>query len=151
LKKQGYNESLMVVGVGGVDAIEAAEVDSRPFQTRDPFNSYFPCPRIIPSPRPRPHVVVFHVPSPLHRAIMKPQAVEFLVHMSLATVAAAVNLLAEEVMVEEAPNMLFEESIGEDGPLEYPVSVRNVGNRKQIDNTRRYIYPLGKTLCVHRQ
>jgi hypothetical protein len=54
---------------------------------------------------------------------MKPQAVEFLVHMSLATVAAAVNSLAEEVMVEEAPNLLFEESVGEDGPLKYPVSV----------------------------
>ena len=41
--------------------------------------------------------------SSLHcaRAIMKPQAVEFLVHMSLATAAAAVNSLAEEVMVDD--------------------------------------------------
>ncbi|KAL3809902.1 hypothetical protein ACHAXA_008554 [Cyclostephanos tholiformis] len=58
----------------------------------------------------------------IRRAIMKPQAVEFLVHMSLATVAAAVNLLADEVMVDEAPHLLFEESVGEDRPLGYSVS-----------------------------
>ena len=54
---------------------------------------------------------------------MKPQAVEFLVHMSLATVAAAVNSLAEEVVVDEIPNLLFEESVGEHGPSGYSVSV----------------------------
>jgi hypothetical protein len=54
---------------------------------------------------------------------MKPQAVEFLVHMSLATVAAAVNSLAEEVAVAEAPNLLFGESVGEHGPSGYSVSV----------------------------
>jgi serine/threonine protein kinase len=43
---------------------------------------------------------------------MKPQAVEFLVHMSLATVAAAVNSLAEEVMVDEIPKVLVEDSLG---------------------------------------
>jgi hypothetical protein len=43
---------------------------------------------------------------------MKPQAVEFLVHMSLATAAAAVNCLAEEVMVDEMPKIHFDASIG---------------------------------------
>jgi hypothetical protein len=32
---------------------------------------------------------------------MKPQAVEFLLHMSLATAASSVNSLAEDVMVDE--------------------------------------------------
>jgi hypothetical protein len=50
------------------------------------------------------------------RAIMKPQAVEFLVHMSLATVAAAVNSLAEEVVLDEVTNLMVEESVGEHGP-----------------------------------
>ena len=39
---------------------------------------------------------------------MKPQAVEFLVHMSLATAAAAVNSLAEEVMVDEMPKTHYD-------------------------------------------
>ncbi len=43
---------------------------------------------------------------------MKPQAVEFLVHMSLATAAAAVNPLAEEVMVDAMPTIHFDESVG---------------------------------------
>jgi hypothetical protein len=47
---------------------------------------------------------------------MKPQAVEFLVHMSLATVAAAVNSLAEEVVLDEVTNLMVEESVGEHGP-----------------------------------
>lgn len=42
---------------------------------------------------------------------MKPQAVEFLVHMSLATAAAAVNSLAEEVMVDEMPKH-YDSSVG---------------------------------------
>jgi hypothetical protein len=46
------------------------------------------------------------------RAIMKPQAVEFLVHMSLATAAAAVNSLAEEVIVDEMPKMHYDASVG---------------------------------------
>jgi len=48
----------------------------------------------------------------IRRAIMKPQAVEFLVHMSLATAAAAVNPLAEEVMVDAMPTIHFDESVG---------------------------------------
>ena len=52
---------------------------------------------------------------------MKPQAVEFLVHMSLATAAAAVNSLAEEVMVDEMPKLQFDASVGEHDPR-YPVS-----------------------------
>jgi hypothetical protein len=43
---------------------------------------------------------------------MKPQAVEFLVHMSLATAAAAVNSLAEEVMVDEMPKTHYDASVG---------------------------------------
>ena len=39
---------------------------------------------------------------------MKPQAVEFLVHMSLATAAAAVNSLAEDVMVDEMPKHIHD-------------------------------------------
>ena len=50
------------------------------------------------------------------RAIMKPQAVEFLVHMSLATAAAAVNSLAEEVMVDEMPKLRFDASVGDHDP-----------------------------------
>mmetsp|Transcript_16408 Transcript_16408/g.35467 ORF Transcript_16408/g.35467 Transcript_16408/m.35467 type:complete len:803 (-) Transcript_16408:228-2636(-) len=50
----------------------------------------------------------------IRRAIMKPQAVEFLVHMSLAVAAAAVNSLAEEVMVDEVlPKLRFDASVGE--------------------------------------
>ena len=41
----------------------------------------------------------------IRRAVMKPQAVEFLVHMSLSTATAAVNALAEEVMVDEMPQV----------------------------------------------
>eukprot|EP00804_Cyclotella_cryptica_P011034 CCRYP_013524-RC/>CCRYP_013524-RC protein AED:0.06 eAED:0.06 QI:359/1/1/1/1/1/3/899/568 len=48
----------------------------------------------------------------IRRAIMKPQAVEFLVHMSLATAAAAVNPLAEDVMVDETQKLHFDSSIG---------------------------------------
>lgn len=51
---------------------------------------------------------------------MKPQAVEFLVHISLATAAAAVNSLAEEVMVDEMPKLQFDASVGEHD--RYPVS-----------------------------
>ena len=47
---------------------------------------------------------------------MKPQAVEFLVHMSLATVVAAVNSLAEEVMVDEMPELTIDESISQNDP-----------------------------------
>ncbi|KAL7502973.1 hypothetical protein ACHAXN_001201, partial [Cyclotella atomus] len=47
----------------------------------------------------------------IRRAIMKPQAVEFLVHMSLATAAAAVNSLAEEVMVDEMPKTHYDASV----------------------------------------
>lgn len=43
---------------------------------------------------------------------MKPQAVEFLVHMSLATAAAAVNSLADDVMVDEIPNIHYDATIG---------------------------------------
>lgn len=56
------------------------------------------------------------------RAIMKPQAVEFLVHMALATVAAAVNSLAEEVMVDEVPKLRFDASVGEHDERYHPVS-----------------------------
>mmetsp|Transcript_13149 Transcript_13149/g.28423 ORF Transcript_13149/g.28423 Transcript_13149/m.28423 type:complete len:831 (+) Transcript_13149:398-2890(+) len=49
----------------------------------------------------------------IRRAIMKPQAVEFLVHMSLATAAAAVNSLAEEVMVDEMPKLRLDASISD--------------------------------------
>ena len=62
---------------------------------------------------------------PKHRAIMKPQAVEFLVHMSLATAAAAVNSLAEEVMVDEMPkhHHHYDESVGSSQDERYhPVS-----------------------------
>ena len=60
---------------------------------------------------------------------MKPQAVEFLVHMSLATVAAAVNSLAEEVMVDEIPNVLVEDSLG---PVKHPSKTQSahVGGAK---------------------
>lgn len=51
---------------------------------------------------------------------MKPQAVEFLVHMSLATACAAVNALAEEVMVDEMPQIHFDESVGTQD-ARYPV------------------------------
>lgn len=47
----------------------------------------------------------------IRRAIMKPQAVEFLVHMSLAAATAAVNTLAEEVMVDEMPKMRLDASM----------------------------------------
>lgn len=46
---------------------------------------------------------------------MKPQAVEFLLHMSLATAASSVNSLAEDVMVDEImPKLqhLNESSVG---------------------------------------
>ena len=73
---------------------------------------------------------------------MKPQAVEFLVHMSLATVALAVNSLVEEVVIDEVPNLLFEESVGEHG-----VSVlkfRSSGVTRPVTNvleaTSRCIY-----------
>eukprot|EP00970_Alexandrium_tamarense_P018706 scaffold13361_cov259-Alexandrium_tamarense.AAC.4 len=42
---------------------------------------------------------------------MRPQAVEFLVHMALATAAAAVNSLAEDVMVDELPKLQFDSSV----------------------------------------
>ena len=60
---------------------------------------------------------------------MKPQAVEFLVHMSLATIAAAVNSLAEEVMVDEIPKVLVEDSLG---PVEHPSKTQSahVGGAK---------------------
>ncbi|KAL7427695.1 hypothetical protein ACHAXM_000930 [Skeletonema potamos] len=38
----------------------------------------------------------------IRRAIMKPQAVEFLIHMSLAVAVASVNSLAEDVMVVDS-------------------------------------------------
>jgi len=40
----------------------------------------------------------------IRRAIMRPQAVEFLVHMSLSAAVASVNSLAEEVMVDVSPH-----------------------------------------------
>ena len=40
----------------------------------------------------------------IRRAIMRPQAVEFLVHLSLATAVASVNSLAEDVMVDVSPH-----------------------------------------------
>lgn len=43
---------------------------------------------------------------------MKPQAVEFLVHMSLATAAAAVNSLSDDIMVDEMPNVHYDATIG---------------------------------------
>jgi len=52
----------------------------------------------------------------IRRAIMKPQAVEFLVHMSLATAAAAVNSLAEEVMVDETPKLRLDASMSDHDP-----------------------------------
>ena len=54
---------------------------------------------------------------------MKPQAVEFLVHMALATAVAAVNSLAEEVMVDEMPKLRFDSSVGQHDPHHYPVSL----------------------------
>ncbi|KAL7552696.1 hypothetical protein ACHAWF_015933 [Thalassiosira exigua] len=53
----------------------------------------------------------------IRRAIMKPQAVEFLVHMSLATAAAAVNSLAKEVMVDEHAHPTHRSvTVSRDGP-----------------------------------
>ena len=43
---------------------------------------------------------------------MKPQAVEYLIHMSLATAVAAVNSIAEEVAVDEVPKIRFDASVG---------------------------------------
>ena len=43
---------------------------------------------------------------------MKPQAVEFLVHMSLATAAAAVNSLSDDITVDEMPNIHYDATIG---------------------------------------
>ena len=40
----------------------------------------------------------------IRRAIMRPQAVEFLVHMSLSAAVASVNSLAEDVMVDVSPH-----------------------------------------------
>jgi hypothetical protein len=62
------------------------------------------------------------------RAIMKPQAVEFLLHMSLATAAASVNSLAEDVMVDEvAPKLLrLHESVGGSNERRYPVRANHV-------------------------
>ena len=54
---------------------------------------------------------------------MKPQAVEFLLHMSLATAAASVNSLAEDVMVDEiTPKLLhLNESVDGSNERRYPV------------------------------
>ena len=62
------------------------------------------------------------------RAIMKPQAVEFLLHMSLATAVASVNSLAEDVMVDEvAPKLLrLHESVGGSNERRYPVRANYV-------------------------
>lgn len=56
---------------------------------------------------------------------MRPQAVEFLLHMSLATAAASVNSLAEDVMVDEiTPKLLhLNESVGGSNERRYPVRV----------------------------
>jgi len=68
------------------------------------------------------HTTFFHSSHlPFCRAIMKPQAVEFLVHMSLATAAAAVNSLAEEVMVDEMPRLQLDASVSQHDPR-YSVS-----------------------------
>lgn len=61
---------------------------------------------------------------------MKPQAVEFLVHMSLATAAAAVNSLAEEVMVDEMPKMHYDSMESQDE--RYQVSFSFCGTTHRV-------------------
>lgn len=67
----------------------------------------------------------------IRRAIMKPQAVEFLVHMSLATAAAAVNSLAEEVMVDEMPKLRLDASVSDRDPR-YPAVAQKLSHSAHV-------------------
>lgn len=62
---------------------------------------------------------------------MKPQAVEFLVHMSLSTVVTAVNSLAEEVLVDEPQTLRFDASVGEHDPR-YAASVQKLSKSEHV-------------------
>lgn len=76
---------------------------------------------------------------------MKPQAVEFLVHMSLATTAAAVNSLEEEVMVDELPKLQFDASVGEHDP-QYPGGSVKLSKSEHVGDA----HPPHKSVSVSR-
>ena len=63
----------------------------------------------------------------IRRAIMRPQAVEFLVHMSLSAAVASINSLAEDVMVDVSPHR----QIGAAHPHSQSVSAHIGGGRSE--------------------
>ncbi|KAL7541284.1 hypothetical protein ACHAXR_011179 [Thalassiosira sp. AJA248-18] len=86
----------------------------------------------------------------IRRAIMKPQAVEFLVHMSLASATAAVNSLAEDVMVDEMPKLQFDASVGEHDPR-YPVAAHKLSRSAHVGNNHSpSAFPPHKSVSVSR-
>jgi len=83
----------------------------------------------------------------IRRAIMKPQAVEFLVHMSLAAATAAVNSLAEEVMVDEMPKVRLDASMSSQNER-FPGRANNLCRSAHVGNNHHHSH---KSISVSRE
>mmetsp|Transcript_28507 Transcript_28507/g.53870 ORF Transcript_28507/g.53870 Transcript_28507/m.53870 type:complete len:409 (+) Transcript_28507:385-1611(+) len=78
---------------------------------------------------------------------MKPQAVEFLVHLSLAAATSAVNSLAEEVMVDEMPKVRLDESMGSQNER-FPVGANKLSRSAHVGDNHHHSH---KSISVSRE